>query len=220
MTITYSKFRHIAESAIKQTYLSIKDQVSDMLDKGMSTDDILKKLSTNQKFKNLVTTNLIDQMAKELGKHPVNESNLITGKQVTIEPTPTELQNLYPAANWLDSEMTVTLLQPAPNKGTIDVLSVRTPDGEEKEIYDFNICEDFAEDNLMDLLQDVAESGEPAEIRFRDNTQTVVDQEDAEAILDMYAMASEFNQYQLKQKLKQSKADFDNLLNFALQRMG
>jgi len=64
---------------------------------------------------------------------------LSAGTRVLVTPTGEGSKSSYPAANWITGPTKVTLLEDAPNEGTLDVLDVRLDDGREESIYDFNI---------------------------------------------------------------------------------
>ena len=64
---------------------------------------------------------------------------LSAGTRVWVKPTGSGVRDSYPAANWITNAKQVTLLEDAPNEGTLDVIDVRLDDGSEESIYDFNI---------------------------------------------------------------------------------
>lgn len=60
------------------------------------------------------------------------------GTKVRVRPTPEGSKKSYPAANWIKTPETVTLLEGAA-PGALDVVDVRRADGSEESIYAFNI---------------------------------------------------------------------------------
>lgn len=63
------------------------------------------------------------------------------GTKVLVKPTAKGLTKSYPATKWLQEEEVVTLLEHAPNVGSLDVIEVKRSNGDEEAIYDFNIVE-------------------------------------------------------------------------------
>ena len=61
------------------------------------------------------------------------------GTTVVVKPTASYLKKTYPAANWIQHETKVKLLDYAPHENTLDVVDVKLPNGKEESIYDFNI---------------------------------------------------------------------------------
>ena len=66
--------------------------------------------------------------------------DLPKGTKVKVNPTPPGVRTSYPAADWIHAPCIVTLLDYAPNQGTLDVLYVQLANGETEAIYDFNIA--------------------------------------------------------------------------------
>ena len=62
------------------------------------------------------------------------------GTRVIVTPTALGLVTSYPAATWLTSSQSVTLLEDCPN-ATLDVIDVRLDDGTEESVYSFNVVE-------------------------------------------------------------------------------
>jgi hypothetical protein len=60
------------------------------------------------------------------------------GTYVYVKPTASGVKDSYPAANWINNETKVKLLDDAV-QGTLDVSDVELEDGTEESIYGFNI---------------------------------------------------------------------------------
>jgi len=74
-------------------------------------------------------------------------AGLEPGTKVKVTPTAPGLVESYPAAKWLTQDAEVTLVDYAPNEGTLDVIDVMLPSGQVESIYDFNIIEPEREFN-------------------------------------------------------------------------
>lgn len=75
-----------------------------------------------------------------------------SGAKVLVNPTPEGAKKSYPAANWITEPVEVTLVDYAPHAGTLDVIDVIGPNGEEESIYDFNIAEEPNFEDEPDML--------------------------------------------------------------------
>lgn len=94
---------------------------------------------------NSLDTDALDAMMREFINESVQKSGKVlkeeikAGTKVKVKPTAPGLANSYPAAKWLTKVETVTLIDDAPNQGTLDVIDVKRENGDEESVYDFNI---------------------------------------------------------------------------------